>query len=160
MAQMLFHDVSLRNPLRIPTQAYLKEAGGNVRFIRVFLSLYSIQLIIISALLITYLAVTTGSPTNTQHEIAPVTEREGLRAMVADVDRRNGDDGTRTATPRPFAIEGDLEAWGSLEMARSTGEIIGISDVKIAPEKKANEGGTNSVPERLRRSGIVMSRDT
>ena len=108
-----------RNPLRIPTQAYLKEAGGNVRFIRVFLSLYSIQLIIISALLITYLAVTTGSPTNTQHEIScRLQSGKVLRAMVADVDRRNGDDGTRTATPRPFAIEGDLEAWGSLEMAK------------------------------------------
>ncbi len=106
-----------------------------MRFIRVFLSLYSIQLIVISALLITYLAVTTGNPTEVQQRGALATEREGVHAMIADLETRGGDDGTRTGTSRTVSMEEDLETWRSLKAAPNTGEIIGISDAKTPPEK-------------------------
>jgi len=118
-----------------------------VRFIRVLLSLYSIQLIVISALLITYLTVTAGNRTEAQRGNTLVTVREGLYSIVTGLEARGGDGGIRTATPHRFTIEGDLEALRSLE-APNPGETIGISDVKLAPEKRVNGSGTDSVIRR------------
>jgi len=119
-----------------------------VRFIRVLLSLYSIQLIVISALLITYLTVTAGNRTEAQRGNTLVTVREGLYSIVTGLEARGGDGGIRTATPHPFTIEGDLEALRSLEATPNPGETIGISDVKLAPEKRVNGSGTDSVIRR------------
>ena len=118
-----------------------------MRFIRVLLSLYSIQLIVISALLITYLTVTAGNRTEAQRGNTLVTVREGLYSIVTGLEARGGDGGIRTATPHRFTIEGDLEVLRSLE-APNPGETIGISDVKLAPEKRVNGSGTDSVIRR------------
>jgi len=129
-------------------KAVWKKQGEIVRFIRVLLSLYSIQLIVISALLITYLTVTAGNRTEAQRGNTLATVREGLYSIVTGLEARGGDGGIRTATSPLFTIKGELEALRSLEATPNPGETIGISDVKLAPEKRVNGSGTDSVIRR------------
>jgi len=110
-----------------------------VRFIRVLLSLYSIQLIIISALLITYLTVTAGNRTEAQRGNTLVTVREGLYSIVTGLEARGGDGGIRTATSPLFTIKGELEALRSIKSMillaetdkSASGEISGDAENKI-----------------------------
>jgi hypothetical protein len=61
-----------------------------VKFVKVFLSLYSIQLIFISALLMTYLSVTATTRTETANGNVAVTDEENARVAVAETESLGG----------------------------------------------------------------------
>jgi hypothetical protein len=112
-----------------------------VKFIRVFLSLHSIQLIVISALLMTYLALTAvnrPNKTETIEEI-PSTEQESVDGSNAESPNRGKN--IDAIISLPTAAEVIFEKRTGLETASVTRQVIPTSNTVIVAEGGENEGG-------------------
>ena len=103
-----------------------------VRFLRVLSSLYSVQMIVISALLITYLTMTTANRTAAKNGNAPVAEQEDTNEKVAVGGPASWKTGIHAVTSQPLAIGKDLGALAGFETAPVTWQTI--SNLEIAAE--------------------------
>lgn len=117
-----------------------------MKFLRVFLSLHSIQLIVISVLLMTYLAVTAVNRPNKAETVQaiPSTEEENTRG--ADAESLNRGKSIKAIISQPTATGIILETPAGSEAAPVTGQVISISNAEVVAESLENESGSAAGP--------------
>ena len=115
-----------------------------MRFVKVLFSLFSVQLIVISALLMTYLAVTATNKIQAVHRSTPIAEEESARVAVADTESLDGTKGIKEVSSQPTATGIILEAREGLTTAPVSGQVISISNAEIVSESWVNESGSRA----------------
>lgn len=115
-----------------------------VKFVKVFLSLHSVQLVFISAFLITYLAVTATNRTETANldGNAPITEEESVRGAIADTKSVGGEESIKSIASQRIPAAIILQAPMGLETEPVTGKAVTMSDTESMAESWENESGS------------------
>ena len=112
--------------------------GKVMKFLKTFLSLYSIQLIVISTLAITYLAVTATDGVERENTSAPISE-----ASVADVESLNEGNSVKPIATQPIDT-GMISLAHSGSQTPLARQIIGTTDAEIVIQSLGNERGSTS----------------
>jgi hypothetical protein len=119
-----------------------KGRGEVVKFIRLVLSLHSIQLIVISALLMAYLAVAAANRTNKSETIQEIP-----RTPQGSVDGANAESPNRgkfidEIISQPTPAEIIFKARRRFGTSPVTGQVIALNTTGIVAESQENEGGS------------------